>query len=1109
MTLTIKSKFILLLLSVVTANGCASTSKQIGWQLESLPDPTAASPMPEVSTKLVSFETTEGTWMTIDVSPDGKTLVFDLLGDLYLMPITGGEAVPLTTGMSWDQSPRYSPDGNHIYFVSDRVGHNNIWRYALSDESLEKVTAQSGGEHSSLYLGHLNWSIDGEHILISVGTETGDTLVRAVDPTSGKMMTIDEPRGPWLDTETGRRLRSQVSVFSAVGSVGEKLYFAERLGPSTGKTITPGRRQSPSILYEYENSTKRRTPITAERAIYDDFKPQLSRDGGVLAYFRQYQDRRTELRVRDLSTGHDRSVTALANTDDAGYLSRDDSRPNYAFTPDGRAIIFWHDGKIHRVQLANGSRDIIPFRVQIKREVVKRILPTPIKFKGIEEASTIRWPTISPDGRTMVFSAVGFVWVKDIETGVTRRLSASTDFEYMPALSPDGKSVAYISFSNDGVNYGTGRLIVKSLDGAPPRQLLTDPLTNYLLPKWSPDGSKIAVVKETVRTWRHSHVKATYGWTSSQQGVFNEVAAPKITSNSDSISHYGRYVGFDESGEKMLISYPESAGKVLLLAHDLKDNTAQTLAIGTSEVRGIMPSPDLKMLALTRWDRTLWTINFGADDKPVPVSIIDGKAHKVSKNGAFYADWIGSDRLSFGYGNNVYDYSLREDKLQFMDIRVPVSKGQQPRTFAFTGARLITLSDENRAGKIIESGTLVLSGKRIIAVGGANKVQIPLDASIIDVSNKTIIPGLLDTHYHYMLDGQPSAFALPQAGFSDKTAVAYGITSAWEAAGPFNDGASAGADLQRAGRIIGPRWSHAGIGGVGKPYKFASSYDAALMAVDRHGKLGVDVLKEYNAPTRELRQWLGAASAQRGLGIVSHLERFDEMMTRVVDGYTGGDHTAVPAPLFRDVFELLRQTGFIWTPNLSITQSLVGPDRAASEHFWREAFKRFPGERQKLNTVTSYNPASLDPLVSEALAPYGNHRLARVAAAVSEVSKNGGTIGVSAHNMPGVLLHQEMWHLHKGGMPIADVLRATTMTNAEKLGLQEEVGSLEAGKMADFLILDENPLDDILNTLSIKYTIQGGVIYDADTAERVDPMDLPLCTDEIRGQDVCREVTIH
>ena len=75
-------------------------------------------------------------------------------------------------------------------------------------------------------------------------------------------------------------------------------------------------------------------------------------------------------------------------------------------------------------------------------------------------------------------------------------------------------------------------------------------------------------------------------------------------------------------------------------------------------------------------------------------------------------------------------------------------------------------------------------------------------------------------------------------------------------------------------------------------------------------------------------------------------------------------------------------------------------------------------------------------------------------------------------------------------MPVEDVLRAVTMVNAEKLGLQEEVGSLDVGKMADILILNENPLDDILNTLSIQYTIQGGVIYDADTAERIAPEEL-------------------
>ncbi len=75
----------------------------------------------------ISFETSEGTWMNVDVSPDGETIVFDLLGDIYTIPITGGAATRITSGPAFNIQPRFSPDGSKIAYISDRGGNNNIW----------------------------------------------------------------------------------------------------------------------------------------------------------------------------------------------------------------------------------------------------------------------------------------------------------------------------------------------------------------------------------------------------------------------------------------------------------------------------------------------------------------------------------------------------------------------------------------------------------------------------------------------------------------------------------------------------------------------------------------------------------------------------------------------------------------------------------------------------------------------------------------------------------------------------------------------------------------------------------------------------------------------
>ena len=1029
--------------------------------------------MPDVRTRVVSFDTTEGTFMNVDVSPDGKTLVFDLLGDLYSVPIEGGEAVALTSGSAWDQAPRFSPDGKQLYFVSDREGHKNLWRLTLFDQSLQQIT-----QLDTDILGGPNWSQNGSTLLAGVvvaNAISGEVILHSIDPTTGDTTRINAPNEPWIwiDAETFEKFRTPIQVYSGVESADGKVFYSET------ELADDGGHQR-IRLYEFDRRTQRRAVITAADATYDEYKPQLSHDGTRLAYFRQYSDRHTELRILDRVTGQDRALVALPDTDDAEYTHGHDSHPNYAFTPDDRSVIFWHGGKIHRVSLVDGFTKIVPFLVKVSRAVWPRAEPPVIHLSDEGEAGLIRWPSVSRNGKTMVFAATGYVWIRGLETGQQRRLTGSSDFEYMPALSPDGRSIAYISFEAVGDEYGAGRLIIADIDSGRFREVHSDPGATYLLPAWSHDGSMIALIRETDG---ENGTEVAFGWMPATGGTFHKVALPEAYSRRASHTIYARYVGFDTAGDRLLFSYPESTTKSVLVASKLAGGGTQTLATGTSEVGGIVPAPDLKHLALTRHDGTVWIIPFDVGEEAITVSSLSSDTWRVSEIGGYYVDWSDPERLTFGLGKNVYDYGLHDRKLQSVRVGVPIPKPKFVQPVAFTNARLITMSDQSGAGPVIEVGTVVLDGMRIAAIGPASTVDIPEGALVIDATGKTILPGLLDTHYHGIGGRSASAFALPNPYFSDESAINFGITSAWEPGGPVADGVPSLVDLQAAGRIDGPRWSHALQGGVGRPYELLTSYAQALASAEQHRELGVAVLKEYNVPTRRQRQWLSVAARESGLGIVAHLESFDGMMTRIVDGFTGGDHPTIPVPFYKDVHELLRQTGYIWTPNVLITGGTIG-EREDRRRFYCHAVvnKRKKGNFGFMENVTNCEAdTSNSPTV-----PYESHRVGRVARQAALAAERGSLIGVSAHNMPGSELHREMWLLWRGGMPIEDVLRATTMTNAEKLGLQEEIGSLEVGKMADFLVLDENPLDDILNTLSLRYTVQGGVVYDSATAKRID-----------------------
>ncbi len=1027
-----------------------------------------AQQMPEVPMHTVSFETTEGTWMSVDVSPDGETIVFDLLGDIYKLPIEGGEAVALTNGTAWDQAPRFSPDGSQVYFVSDREGYKNLWRLSLTDRSLQQITRSNGD-----ILGGPNWSQDGGRLLAGavIGTwDDPEVILHAIHPTTGAMSPI-AGRDSLLN-EAAKNLRKGTAVYSGVESADGRVFYSEALrhGDLSHKAV---------LLSVFDAKSQTHTTITPTDAAYSDFKPQLSNHGKRVAYYRQYydNDRHTELRILNRATGEDAALVELADADDAAYSLWDDARPNYAFTPDDRAIVFWHGGKIRSVNLADGQMNIIPFRASVEREVVARVQPTLQRLDDLGEAAVVRWPSLSRDGRVLAFTAVGYVYVMNMQTGDIRRLSDSDDFEYMPAISPDGLSVAYIGFEQSGEEYGFGRLMVADVAGGKTRELLAELNEDYILPEWSSDGSMIAVIREADR---RRGIKAVFGWTPAAAGAFHQVATVTAFSNFANLFIYARSVGFDTAGEKLLFSYPRSRTETVLAAADLDGGNSRTLAVGTSEVGGITPAPDLKHLALTRRDGTIWLVPFEAGDEPVAVSSLATNARRVSANAGYYVDWNHSERLTFGFGKNIYRYRLDDVGLQSLCVEVPVATPGATQVIAFTGARLITMSGDVGAGSVIDSGTVIVDGSRIVALGPASAVAVPADALVIDATGKTIMPGLLDTHYHA---GGMSALALPGVRFSEKTAIHFGITTAWSPGGRVDDAAAATVDLQRAGRIKGPRWSHAATGTVGYPFETLTGYAVALAAAEQHRDLGVDVLKEYNTPTREQRRWLSAAARENGVGIVSHLEDFDSMMTRIVDGYTGGDHPYVPVPLYKDVSEMLWQSGFIWTPNVTITAGSIGTPADGARYYCDAVLqtqeRRSSGFRRAraICGIQGHRNPTVD---------YDSHRVSKVAEYVALAASHGVRIGVSAHNAPGSNLHREMWFLRRGGMPVEDVLRAATMVNAEKLGLQEEIGSLEVGKMADFLVLDDNPLDDILNTLSLKYTVQGGVVFDSATAERVD-----------------------
>jgi hypothetical protein len=208
-------------------------------------------------------------------------------------------------------------------------------------------------------------------------------------------------------------------------------------------------------------------------------------------------------------------------------------------------------------------------------------------------------------------------------------------------------------------------------------------------------------------------------------------------------------------------------------------------------------------------------------------------------------------------------------------------------------------------------------------------------------------------------------------------------------------------------------------------------------------------------------------------------------LTHVLDGMKGNEHNLPIAPLYKDVAELVAQSGLFYTPTLVVTYG--GP---WGENYWYTNTEVH--DDPKLNRFMPHN------LVDQKTRrrPWfrsDEYFYPKVAEAAGRIIRAGGRVGIGAHGqIQGVGYHWEMWMLASGGLRPMEVLRAATLHGAEALGLAQDLGSLEPGKLADLVVLAKNPLDDIRNTNSVRYVMKNGELFEGDTLDQVWPQQKPL-----------------
>jgi imidazolonepropionase-like amidohydrolase len=391
---------------------------------------------------------------------------------------------------------------------------------------------------------------------------------------------------------------------------------------------------------------------------------------------------------------------------------------------------------------------------------------------------------------------------------------------------------------------------------------------------------------------------------------------------------------------------------------------------------------------------------------------------------------------------------------------------------ALTGAKVVTMS--NDAGGIIEDGVVLVEDNRIKAVGRRGELAIPAGARTVDVTGKTIVPGFIDAHAH---GSQGEDDLVPQQNWQAMAHLAFGVTTIHDPSSTSTEIFPAG-EMQRAGLILAPRIFSTGEIVYGAKaagaYAVIDSYADALAHVRRLKAQGAHSIKNYNQPRREQRQQVVAAAKAENIAVVAEGgSLFGMDMTLIQDGNTTLEHNIPQAMLYEDVLSYFGQTKVGYTPTLGVTYGGLG-----GEPYWISHT-----EVWKHPLLTRHVPAHiLNPeLVRVVKAPDEDYVDAVSAATARLLSRRGVPVSIGGHGQQqGLAAHWDMWSFVRGGWSPIEALAAATRTPARALGFSD-IGTLEPGKMADLVILDADPTQDIRNTEKIAKVMLNGRLYDAAT----------------------------